>query len=258
MRLVLLGDPVAHSRSPVMWQAALEAVGISGSYRPRRVDTAGMAEAVAEIRSGLLDGANVTMPHKDLAASLADRVTPEVGRCGAANTLVAEGSAVVAHNTDVTGIRALWAERDMPGDAPVLILGAGGAAAAALVAVGDDRERFVSARRPGVAEAVLERTGTAGSVVAWGRPVTGAVIVNATPLGMHGEELPDGLVEEAQGLFDLAYGDRPTPAMGTARRLGLPSVDGLDHLVAQAADSFVIWIGRAAPIDVMIGAVRTA
>ncbi len=86
--------------------------------------------------------------------------------------------------------------------------------------------------------------------------MTDAVVVNATPLGMHGEELPAGLVEQAGGLYDLAYGDRPPPAVETAHRLGLPAVDGLDHLVAQAAGSFEIWIGMDAPIDAMAGAVR--
>jgi shikimate dehydrogenase len=255
VRLVLLGDPVAHSRSPAIWAAALGAAGIGGTYEARPVDAAGVAGAVAEIREGSLDGANVTMPHKELAAALADRGTAEVTRCEAANTLVAEGRHIVAHNTDVLGVRALWEARTLPSDAPVLILGAGGAAAAVLVAVGD-QECFISARHPRAAEAVGERVGGSATVVPWGHAVTGAVVVNATPLGMHGEELPTGLVEQAGGLYDLAYGDRPTPAIETAHRLGLPAVDGLDHLVAQAAGSFEIWVGMAAPIAAMVGAVR--
>jgi len=85
----------------------------------------------------------------------------------------------------------------------------------------------------------------------WGEAVEGAVVVNATPLGMHGEPLPGYLLEAAAGLIDLAYGDRVTPAMQEARHLGIPAAGGLEVLVAQAAVSFSWWTGVPAPIDVM-------
>ena len=105
MRLVLLGDPVGHSRSPAIHRAALAAAGIEGRYEARRVDAAGVYRACAEIRAGDLAGANVTMPHKRTAAAAADRLAPEAARCGAVNTLVAEDGEVVGHNTDVGGLR---------------------------------------------------------------------------------------------------------------------------------------------------------
>jgi len=249
VRLVLLGDPVSHSRSPAIHRAALAAVGLEGRYEARRVDAAGVYRACAEMRAGDLDGANVTMPHKRVAAAAADRLAPEAARCGAVNTLVGEAAEVVGHNTDVGGLVLARAWAGIP-DGPVLVLGTGGAAAAALVAFGA-AALSVSGRRPGAGRALAADLGVEAEEVPWGRPVPGVVVVNATPLGMQGEPLPAGLVDEATGLIDLPYGAAPTPAVAAARREGRPTADGLDLLVAQAALSFRLWTGGEAPVDVM-------
>ncbi|MFH1329290.1 MAG: shikimate dehydrogenase [Actinomycetota bacterium] len=250
MRLVLLGDPVGHSRSPAIHQAALAAVGIEGRYEARRVDAAGVYRACAEIRAGALHGANVTMPHKRTAAAAADRLAPEAARGAAANTLVGEGAAVVGHNTDVGGLHLARAWAGLPSAGPVLLLGGGGAAAAALAALAG-AVISVATRRPGVGGALAAALGVAAVEVPWGQPVPGAVVVNATPVGMHGEALPPGVVEEAAGLIDMPYGAEDTPAVAAARLAGLPTADGLDLLVAQAALSFQLWTGVEAPLAVM-------
>ena len=257
MRLVLLGDPVGHSRSPAIHQAALAALGLEGTYQARRVDEAGVYRACAEIRGGMLHGANVTMPHKRTAAAAADRLAPEPARCGAVNTLVGAGGEVVGHNTDVGGLllAAEWA--GIPSGAPVLLLGAGGAAAAALIAL-EGRRLAIAARRPGAGGNLARALGIPAIEVAWGSAVAGTVVVNATPLGMQGEPLPAGLVEEAAGLIDMPYGASATPAVALGRRRGLPVADGLDLLVAQAALSFSIWTGREAPVEVMRRAASAA
>ena len=185
----MLGDPVDHSRSPAIHTAALEACGIDGTYTARRVDEAGMVSAVDEVRYGRLSGANVTMPHKQLAFELADRVSETALRSGAVNTLVRRDGEVWGYNTDVDGIRAVWESASLPTDRPVLILGAGGAAAGVVVAVAD-RTIVVSGRRDRAAAELLERTRGEGSIVPWGTPVEGAVVVNATPIGMDAESLP--------------------------------------------------------------------
>ena len=256
MRLVLLGDPVAHSRSPAIQRAALAAAGILGSYEACRVDAAGVYRACAEIRAGTLRGANVTMPHKGVAAAAADRLAPPAARCRAVNTLVGEQGEVVGHNTDVGGLLAVWERAGMPPGAPVLVLGGGGAAAAALVALAGARAA-VATRRPEAGRALAEALRVPTTVIPWGEPLAGAVVVNATPLGMQGEELPPGVIEVAGGLIDLPYGTEPTPAVALARRRGLPVADGLDLLVAQAALSFELWAGRPAPLAVMEAAART-
>ncbi len=257
MRLVLLGDPVAHSLSPTMHRAAFEALGIPGSYEVRRVDAVGMEEAAAELRSGILDGANITMPHKCLAAALADSLTPPARRAGSVNTWIRRDGEILGESTDVTGIRTAWARADLPSDAPVLILGAGGAAAAALVAL-EGRSLYVAARRPETIVELASRVGVDVRPHPWSTPLDGAVVVNATPLGMRGEPLPGDVVGHAAGLFDMAYGPAPTPAVRAARRAGLPVADGISMLAAQAEAAFELWTGRACPPGVMEEAARKA
>jgi shikimate dehydrogenase len=246
VKLAVLGDPVAHSLSPVLQQAALDACGIAGEYRALRVDEAGMAEAVDDIRRGVLDGANVTMPHKARALALADDAVEVARRAGAVNTLVRVTGRVIGHNTDIVGVQTGWRWGRLPDEGPVLVLGAGGAAAAAVLAL-EGRDVTVAARRPGVAEELLARLGVAGRAADLSSPVPGAVVVNATPIGMRGEDLPDAILRGASGLFDMAYGPAPTPAVQWARRQGIPVVAGPDMLLAQAMASFRLWTGRPAP-----------
>ena len=250
MRLVLLGDPVDHSRSPAIQNAALAACGIEGTYTARRVDAAGMASAVDQIRYGRLDGANVTMPHKELAFELSDRVSADALRAGAVNTLVRSMGEVWGHNTDVPAIREILAADGWPEDSPVLVLGTGGAAAGVVAAV-PERDVIVSGRRSSAATGLLERTHVHGRVIPWGEAVDGAVVVNATPLGMHGESLPPAVVAAAGALLDLTYGPVGAPSVTVASERGIPVANGRDMLLAQAARAFEIWTGRAAPGTVM-------
>lgn len=247
LQLVVLGDPVDHSLSPRIHAAALAATGIEGKYAARRVDAQGMKEAVAELRVGGLDGANVTMPHKWVAYQLADEAGPDATRASSVNTLLRRGSNVVGESTDVEGIRRAWGS--LP-DGPALLLGAGGAAAAALLAL-EGRPLTVTARRREAAQALLERTGVEGTVLGWAEALPGAVVVNATPIGMGSEVLPPGLLEAASGLFEMPYGKGPTAAATTARELGIPVVEGVEMLLQQAALSFEMWTGVTAPIPAM-------
>ena len=202
MRFVVLGDPVDHSRSPAIHTAALAAARIDGTYTARRVDEAGMVSAVDEVRYGRLAGANVTMPHKQIAFELADRTTESAMRSGAVNTLVRRDGEVWGYNTDVDGVRAVWASASLPTDRPVLILGTGGAAAGAVVAVAG-RTIVVSGRRDEAANDLLGRTRAEGSIVPWATAVDGAVVVNATPIGMESDSLPDAVLDAASAFFDM-------------------------------------------------------
>ncbi|MDP2622643.1 MAG: shikimate dehydrogenase [Actinomycetota bacterium] len=251
LRLVLLGDPVVHSRSPAIHRAALAATGIDGSYEVRQVDCAGLDAALSELRSGVIDGANVTMPHKAGAAELVDVLAEDAGRAGAVNTIGRVDGRLFGWNTDVAAMGT--AIGSMPSGV-VLILGSGSAAASAAVAL-QGRAFRISARRQEAARRLAYRLGAQGTVP-WGMPLAGALLVNATPLGMLGEALPEAVVGSATGLIDLPYGARPTPAVGEAGRRGIPVVDGIDLLVAQAAESFTIWTGLEAPVAVMAQAAR--
>ena len=254
MRLVVLGDPVAHSRSPAIQTAALRAAGIPGEYRARRVDDDGMRRAVEEIREGRLNGANVTMPHKRLAADLCDMLEPQAARAGVVNTLVAVAGTVIGHNTDIAGVRWAWSQKGLATDVPVVLLGTGGAAAAGLLAL-EGRPLVVQGRSDSKAQKLVRDLGVEADVAPFGTPVPGAVVVNATPLGMTGEVLPSGIMEEAAGLFDMAYGAVETPTVRETRRRGIPVVDGLTMLIGQAAESFRLWTGRQADVGAMVSAV---
>ncbi|MGQ0847783.1 MAG: shikimate dehydrogenase family protein [Actinomycetota bacterium] len=248
MRLVLIGDPVAHSLSPRIHQAALDHLGISGSYEARRVGAAGVRAAFRELRDGEIDGINVTMPHKALAASLCDRLDPLAARAGSVNTVWRRDGNVEGTSTDITGMKDAW--NGLPGIGPVLILGAGGAAAASCIALAS-RPTYISARRPGTGRQLGDRTGLDLGEVLWGVAVVGAVVVNCTPLGMKGETLPPLVLELGSGLFDLAYGPETTPAAASVRAAGHQVVEGRELLVRQAARSFAIWTDRPAPLAMM-------
>lgn len=258
IRLVVLGDPVSHSRSPAIHLAGLRSAGISGDYTARKVDGDGMRSAADELRSGLLTGANITTPHKHLAAELADRQSDLVKRLGAANTWWRDPTGtLVAENTDVAGVTYAF-DRIGRHDS-VVVLGAGGAAAAALVAV-DASHRSValaiSTRNEQRARLLLERLDVEAEFVRWGEPVSGAVLVNATRIGMAGEKLPDGVLAAASGFIDMPYGDAPTAAVIEAGRLGIACSPGLDMLIGQAMAAFTIWTGVPADHDAMLAAAR--
>ena len=258
MKLAVLGDPVSHSRSPAIHNAALAAAGIPGFYEARRVDDAGVRNAFDELRSGLLAGFNVTMPHKGLAADLCDFLDTDASIAGSVNTVTLIEGAVWGFSTDIPGVRDVWGELATKG--PILVLGAGGAAAAACVALAG-RPIYIATRRFGAGSdlgSALAKRGLAIEIgeVHWNVPVVEAVVVNCTPLGMHGEEIPAVVLALAGGLFDMAYGPVATPAVGTLRSMGLPVVEGLDLLVAQAARSFRIWTGVAPPLAAMTKAAK--
>ncbi len=242
MKLAIFGSPVGHSLSPAMHRAALNAARMTGDYETRDVDHTGFLEGVVEMRNGGLAGANVTMPHKMTAYELCDEISMEAELAGAVNTLSLRDGALWGDNTDIAGIRSAWKVGALPEDGPVVILGAGGAAAAALVAL-EGREVYLLARRLEAAQQTARRVGIGAQVLGWGEPVPRGVVVNATSLGMHSELLPEYLLESATGLLDMTYGDSPTPSVTGLRAKGLPVADGLDMLVGQAVGSFAIWTG---------------
>jgi len=242
VRLAILGSPVQHSLSPAMHRAALAHIGEDGDYETREVGIDGLYAGIADLRQGVLVGANVTMPHKVTAHDLCDELTSQAHAVKAVNTLSMRRGKLIGDNTDVRGIRFAWELRQFEAADPVIILGAGGASAAAQVAL-SDMELYVVARRPAIARVTSERIGSTAAIVKWGDPVPSGIVVNATSLGMHGEMLPEFLLDSAVGLFDMPYGDSPTRSVQAARDRGLPVADGLDMLVGQAVGSFATWTG---------------
>ncbi len=252
--LAVLGSPVGHSLSPRIHAAAMRHLGIDGIYEARDVDSDGMLIQAELMRRGALFGANITMPHKELAANLCDQLAPTAQRTGSVNTWVTSGRHIVGHSTDGDGVRFAWEAADLPGSGPVRILGAGGAAVAAAVELVPTHAVTISARRRGAATAVAARLGI--GVAEWGSPCIGATVVNATPIGMAGETLDNGLTEGAVAYFEMVYAAGETVAESRFRNLGLPVASGIDMLVGQAAASFELWFGVSAPIGVMRGATK--
>lgn len=245
-RLAVLGDPVAHSRSPAMHVAGLRALGMEGSYQAIRSTPEQMVVHAQRVRSGELTGANITMPHKRLAASLSDSLTERAARAGSVNTWLRSDGELIGDSTDIPGVVTAMRRRNVPTER-VLVLGTGGAAAAALVAL-DGAALWVAGRSSERASELIRAVGVEAHVVPWGVPVPGATVVNATPIGMRGESLPRLVVEASGGFFDMVYGDRPTPSITMAMgECGVATADGLDLLVAQAEISFELWTGARPP-----------
>lgn len=266
-RLVcLLGHPVAHSVSPQIHNAAFAAAGVDAIYVACDVAPPDVATAVAGLRALGALGANVTVPHKRAVWEQADGRTPEALLIGAANTLfwregLRKGNDLVADNTDARGLQAvLEADVRLQADDPVVIFGAGGAARAAAVALGRIGAKVrIEARRAEVAQVVADLAMSCGASPAQeGEPPR--CVINATPLGLHGESLPARLMTLGPGqtALDLIYGPVDTPFLAAARARGAEAVDGLGMLVAQAGLAFTRWTGLQPPIAAMRTAAQNA
>ncbi|HEY8641557.1 MAG TPA: shikimate dehydrogenase [Candidatus Dormibacteraeota bacterium] len=257
MKVLLLGHQVSYSASPAMQRAAFAAAGLQGwDYQICDVPPEQLAEAVGRLRDGDHAGANVTIPHKVRVMDLLDQVEGEAREVGAVNCIACRGPELIGTNTDVVGVRsALAAVGVGPLGASAVVLGAGGSARAVAAALRGASVTYV-ARRPGAA-------GPLAPVLAWDDPAWHALaaaadlVVNATPLGRHGESaLPEGL-EPRGAVIDLVYVKGGTPLTRLAARLVRPCVDGWSILVAQGAAAFTAWTGRPAPVRAMTAALET-
>lgn len=260
--LTLLGDPVAHSASPELQNAAFQAAGVDGVYVAVRCgadDVAGFMRGLA--RAG--GGGNVTIPHKEKAATLLDERSEAVRRTGACNTFWGdEHGRVHGDNTDVEGFRR--ALRDfLDGSVEgvrALLLGGGGAARAALLGLLQEEadEVCIYNRTAERARAVARRIGgQKARVIQIPRHLEGGdfdLVVNATSLGLNpGDESPIhfGVLHRAGAAMDLVYGRHTTAFVRAAEDAGIRATDGLEMLVQQGAVSFERWWGREAPLEAM-------
>ena len=259
-RLGVLGWPVGHSRSPAMHNAALAAVGLDGwRYQLLPVPPELFAETVRALPGAGFRGANVTIPHKQAALTLAEAASDRARAIGAANTLVFETGSIFAENTDAP---ALIAALPVPAaGATALVLGAGGSARAALWALLDAgaAEVRVWNRTPERAERLCAELG--GTPVREAAPAD--LLVHCTSSGLDDpgsmfKSLPlkvDDLVGY-RCVVDFVYSRRDTPLVEAAQARAIACVDGLELLVGQGALSFERFTGRPAPANVMREAAR--
>lgn len=237
--MFLVGRHIEHSLSPAMWNHLFAATRMEVSYGRRDVDEDGLADVESELRSPGVLAANVTMPHKAWAASLAERRSDVVARLGVANLLIPSSDGVAAHNTDVTGAREVLAGRSPY--RRVTILGAGGTARAMLEALrGLSDDVTVSNRSADRAALVVDEFQDVFpriEAVEWdarGRSVAASdLVVSTVPFV---DELPVDIADlTGSMLYDVVYRSRPTAMQVAAREAGIPTSDGLVHLHAQAA-----------------------
>ena len=262
-RLVLLGHPVAHSRSPSFQNAALRAAGIPLVYETMDVAPEALAEVMGALRESDAAG-NVTIPHKEAFAARCAHLSPIAQRCAAANTFWHDQGELVGDNTDVGGVDAIAHALLGSGrsNATVALIGAGGSAAAVLAAAerwGSARVRLYN-RNMERARALAGRFSESTTVVeSVEDALNGAtLVVNATPVGLRDDEhpVPVGLLGRDAAVFDLAYRAGETAWVRAARAAGHRAADGEGMLVEQGALSFERWFGVEPDRDAMWRAMR--
>ncbi|MEB3222286.1 MAG: shikimate dehydrogenase [Candidatus Sericytochromatia bacterium] len=260
----LIGFPLAGSLSPRLHTAALAACGLPGHYVALPVVPDLLSDGVRGVRAFGLAGVNVTIPHKVAVVPLLDGLTALASRVGAVNTLFWEGGRLIGDNTDVGGFLAALPP-STPTDGEALLIGAGGAARAvalALASRGCEALHVVARREQGAEELRAALVpGMAGAAVSLAdvpalvdRAPRCKVVVNATPVGSHGDACPlPGEVLAALPadavVVDLVYRLEDTTLVKRARGRGLVAGDGREMLVRQAALSFERWTGVAPPLE---------
>lgn len=253
----IAGRPVAHSLSPVIHNAWIAAAGLDAAYVPfAPADEAGFRTLVAAGRAGLIRGLNITAPFKGEALALADTATDAARRAGSANLLIFEAGRARADSTDGQGLMAALAEQApklVVTDRPVAVLGAGGAARAAVAAlIAAGAEVGVFNRTRARAEALAADLGA--RVISAGDLAEVGLVINA--LSVRPETDVAALRVDAV-LMDMTYRPRITPFLAGGRARGLTVVDGLAMLIGQAGPSFRALFGiEPPPLDVRALALR--
>ncbi len=259
LKLALLGDPVAHSKSPAMQNAALAALGLEGGYELIRCPAGELAERLPRLAGEGFTGLNLTVPLKEEGFRLLKDLSAEAQRLEAVNTLRWVKGKWHGHNSDLEGFATAAAAHfgDMKGR-QVLVLGAGGAARAVLAALADAKVAGIELwnRSRERADRLLESFASGGVELALSEDAEASwaradLVVQATSLGLHKEDaLPPLPVSEcAAAVMDLVTHD--TPWLAACRELGLKTADGRDMLLGQGAAAFSYWTGMTAPREAM-------
>jgi shikimate dehydrogenase len=270
-RLGVIGDPVAHSLSPALHQPALDQLAIPAVYERWHTPAADLPGRIASLRRPDALGASVTVPHKVATMQLVDDISSAARRAGAVNTVVNQDGILFGDNTDIFGFAATLSEAlSGPPPARALILGAGGAARAVVLAleaagVGEivvanrDEHRALHLAQD-LAPSPVVPAALDDDLLRRELPRS-LLLVNATSLGWHPGETPIDplllkLLPAGALVADLTY--RDTDLLLAAARRELRVVDGLPMLVHQGARAFELWTGYPAPVEIMLAAARLA
>ena len=272
-RYAVIGYPLGHTISPAFQQAAFDHLNIDACYEAIETPPDQLSHRLDDLRSGRLTGLNVTIPHKiEIMASL-DHITDTARLTGAVNTVTATDDGLKGDNTDVAAIEEVLRRANVPTGIDCLLLGAGGAARAALVALSRRGDSVTVANRTlsHAQQIVRDLAPDSGfNTIALDSPSLTAVahdsrlILNTPSIGMHGgpaphqSPLPDEAFHAGQTVFDVVYRPATTPLLAAAARAGAEWLGGLEMLILQGAHSFQIWTGRKPPLDIMLAASRQA
>jgi shikimate dehydrogenase len=272
----IIGDPVTHSLSPVMQNAAIAHLGIDAVYVPFPVRGSELAIALLGLAATGVRGFNVTIPHKQDLMPLLAEMTPIAQQIGAVNTVWRTTAGWAGTNTDVAGFLApLQGRRDWSTVRPV-VLGNGGAARAVvagcaelgcpeIVVVGRNAEKLSAFAQSWSEPTIASRL----TVKTWETLATlildTQLLINTTPIGMHPHELDSPVAAELLAklpagaiAYDLIYTPRPTQFLRLAARSGAQTIDGTEMLVQQGAAALHLWVQQPAPVDVMRSALLQA
>jgi shikimate dehydrogenase len=255
----ILGDPVAHSLSPAMHNAAFRALGLAAVYVPFPCPAEEVPTLIRALgKAG--GGGNITVPHKEIAARAVDVCRELVETVDACNTFWSDNGGTVGDNTDVHGVLEALRELEAP-NAPWLIAGTGGGARAAVVAAGERGVSVAVTSRDASRRRAFEEWVASRGVALVSASECG-VLINSTPLGLQdGDPLPiqPGIAPDAEVAFDMVYAMGETPWVRTMRPRVRRAADGRVMLVAQGAAAFERWFpDKRAPVEVMRAAVNAA
>ena len=260
----VIGDPIRHSRSPAIFNAAFAAAALDWAYLAFEVPSGGAAGALDAVRALGLEGLSVTMPHKTDVAELVDERSPQAELLGAVNCVVRRGDRLIGHNTDGAGfVASLRADAGFdPAGQRCVVLGAGGAARAVVLALAEAGAAGVVVvnRSPNKAATAAALAGPVGATAPIddlaGALAAANLVVNATSLGMDAASTPIGpaaltALPDSALVADLVYQPAVTPLLAAATARGLHTMGGLGMLVYQAAEAFTHWTGEVAPVAEM-------
>ena len=260
----VVGWAISHSRSPLIHNHWIKTLGLSGHYEAIAIEPAHFGPDIRGLIASGFAGVNVTVPHKQAALAIADTISDEAQRIGAANTLVfADDGTIFAHNTDATGFMDNL-RTGAPGiefmGKTALVLGAGGAARAIICGLQDAgiANIILTNRTADRAVALQQAFGAAGpiEVLPWdsrhGALGSVDVLVNTTSLGMVGSpplDLDLSALKDTAVVTDIVYAPLETQLLADARARGRAVVDGLGMLLHQAAPAFAAWYGEMPTVD---------
>jgi shikimate dehydrogenase len=265
----LIGDPIEHTMSPVMHNAAFKKLGLDYVYVPLLVRPEGLADAVSGLRALHVRGFNVTIPHKVKIIPRLDGLDPMAEHIGAVNTVVNNGGELRGYNTDAAGFLAALEEQGfVPRDEKVALIGAGGAARAIAHGLAQQEAQLTILNRRQELDWAYEIAGLIEdsfkqkvTVLELGKAnlkkaLDGAsLVVNATSLGMTPDTdatpVPAELLSDTQLVFDIVYNPVETRLLREAAAAGARTIGGVDMLAWQGALAFKMWTGRDAPVDLM-------